>query len=74
MGWKIFPSELLYLICPLLYCAYKSYISEKNINSNKAGLFEGSFSGGGQFDTPHPNAPPYFKKKLTNINITLYNC
>ena len=37
------------------------------INPNKAGLFEGSFPGeGGQFDPPLP----YFKKNLSNINIT----
>ena len=42
-------------------------------NPNKAGLFEGSsFSwgeGGCQF-----NPPSYFKKNLSNINITLYDC
>ena len=38
---------------------------------NKAGLFKRSFSGGrgGSIDPPS-----YFKKNLTNINITLYNC
>ena len=40
------------------------------INPYKARLFEGSlFWGGGQFDLPS-----YFKKDLSNINITLYNC
>ena len=40
-------------------------------NPNKAGLFEGSFfwAGGSQFDPPS-----HFKKNLSNINITLYNC
>ena len=41
---------------------------------NKAGLIEGSFGGiflgaGDQFDPPS-----YFKKNLSNINITLCNC
>ena len=43
------------------------------LNPNKTGLFDGSiflrWGGGGQFYTPS-----YFKKNLTNINITLYNC
>ena len=39
------------------------------INPNKAGLFEGSFSWGAQFD-----ALSYFKKNLSNFNKTLYNC
>ena len=39
------------------------------LNPNKAGLFEGSFFWGGQFDPPS-----YFQKNLSNINITLYNC
>ena len=40
-------------------------------NPNKSGLFEGSFflGGGCQFDTPS-----YFKRNLSNINISLYNC
>ena len=39
------------------------------LNPNKAGLFEGSFFWG-------VNLIPlsYFKKNLSNINITLYNC
>ena len=42
-----------------------------NVNPNKAGLFECSFSwGGGKFDL----SPSYFKKNLSNININLYNC
>ena len=49
-------------------CDIKLYI-----NPNKAGLFEGSFScgggKGGQFDPPS-----YFKKNLSNLNETLYNC
>ena len=41
---------------------------------NKTGLIEGSFGGvffwgGDQFDPPS-----YFKKNLSNINITLCNC
>ena len=45
-----------------------------HINPNKTEIFEGSFSwevggGVGQFDSPL-----YFKKTLSNINITLYNC
>ena len=43
------------------------------VNPNKAGIFEGNFSlggaGGSQFDPPS-----YFKKNLSNFNITLYNC
>ena len=39
------------------------------INPNKAGLFEGSFSWGAQFD-----ALSYFRKNLSNFNKTLYNC
>ena len=38
-------------------------------NPNKAGPFEGSFFWGGQIDPPS-----YFKKNLSNINISLYNC
>ena len=53
-------------------------ISEKSVNPNKAGLFEGIFPWGdffwgeGRFDPPPP--PSCFKKNLSNINITLYNC
>ena len=44
--------------------------SYEYVNPNKAGLFEGSFFWGGcQFDSSS-----YFKKNLSNINITLYNC
>ena len=43
-----------------------------HLNPNKAGHFEGSFFWGeGQID---PTPPSYFKKNLSNINITLYNC
>ena len=43
------------------------------LNHNKAGLSEDSFflgGGGGQFEPPPPS---YFRKNLSNINITLYN-
>ena len=48
-----------------------------SVNPNQAGLFEGSFSCGrvggvgewGEFDPPS-----YFKKNLSNFNITLYSC
>ena len=42
------------------------------INPNKAGFFEGNsaWEGGGINLTP----PSYFKKNLSNISITLYNC
>ena len=48
----------------------------KWINPNKVGLFEENFfwdrrGRGGQFDTPPPS---YFKEKVSNINIILYNC
>ena len=48
-------------------------------NSNKAGIFEGSFSWGGGGGSiwpipPFPHLPSYFKKNVSNINITLYNC
>ena len=47
-----------------------SMLQQFNFNPNKAGLFEGSFFWGeSQFE--HPS---YFKKNLSNINITLYNC
>ena len=39
-----------------------------DLNLSKAWFFEGSFSGGGQFDPP-----PHFKKNLPNINLTLHN-
>ena len=44
----------------------------RGINPNKDGLFQGSFSWGrGRVNlTP----PSYYKKNLSNINITLYNC
>ena len=42
---------------------------DAHFNPNKAGLFESSFFWGGQFD-----APSYFKKNLSNMSITLYNC
>ena len=35
-------------------------------------LLGGAGGGGSQFDLPHP--PSYFKKNLSNISITLYNC
>ena len=41
--------------------------SKSGFNPNKAGLFEGSFSLG-------EGRGSYFKKNLSNINITLYNC
>ena len=48
----------------LAFCN-KSMASFLLINPNKAGLFEGSFFWGGQFELPS-----YFKKNLSNINIT----
>ena len=42
----------------------------KHFNSNKTGLFEGSFSWGEVNLTPHS----YFKKNLSNIITTLYSC
>ena len=50
-------------------------VKGKKFDPNKAGFFEGSFfwgRGGGQFDPPP--LPSYFKKNLSSINITLYNC
>ena len=46
---------------------------EEALNPNKAGLFEGRFFWRGQFDPPPPPSS-YFKKNLSNINMTLYNC
>ena len=44
--------------------------NNSSLNPNKAGLFEGSFLRvGGQFNPP----PSYFKKNLSDINITQYN-
>ena len=43
-----------------------------SLNANKAGLFEGSFFGGG--GGVNLTAPSYFQKNLSNITITLYNC
>ena len=51
---------------------HSTFKSKLSFNPNKAWLFEGSFLWGeGQFGTPPPS---YFKKNLSNINITLYNC
>ena len=47
-----------------------AYYWYKHVNPNKAGFFEGSFFWGGLNLTPSS----YFKKNLSNINITLYNC
>ena len=42
---------------------------------NKAGLFEGSFSRGERgVNLIPPPLPSYFKKNLSNFNITLCNC
>ena len=58
-----------------------NYTAQKmkfSINTNKAGFFEGSFflkgggEAGGQFDPPFISS--YFKKNLSNSNITLCNC
>ena len=48
----------------------QTFISKFNLN--KAEFFEGSFSWGeeGEFDPP----PSYFKKNLSNFNVTLYYC
>ena len=45
-------------------------------NPNKAGLFMDSFflEGGGQFAPPPPPPRSYFKKNLSNINVTSCNC
>ena len=49
------------------------YESNSNLlNPNKAGLFEGSFFGGGWGVSLTPLS--YFKKNLSNINITVYKC
>ena len=40
------------------------------LNPNKAGLFEGSFTGWGNLTPPSS----YLNRNLSNINITLYNC
>ena len=47
-----------------------SVLPVNGFNPNKAGLFEGSFSWGWGQLTPRL----YFKKILSNINVTLYNC
>ena len=49
-----------------------SYNHELFFNHNKAGLFEGSFSWGR--GGVNLTAPSYFKKNLSNIDITLCNC
>ena len=48
-------------------------ILKKCFNPNKAGLFEGSFSWGEEWGSMW-SPPSYFKKNLSNINTTLYNC
>ena len=53
--------------------ASKWYFRFYWFNPNMAGLFEGGFFWGGSIWPPFP-PPSYFKKNLTNINITLYNC
>ena len=51
------------------------FITQSYFNPNKDELFEGSFFWGwGQFDPPLSIPPSYFKKNLSNINMTLYNC
>ena len=46
--------------------------SQIKFNPKTAGLFEGSFFWAEVNLTP--TFPSYFKKNLSNINITLYNC
>ena len=65
---------LTYLGFDFLLKSLLAFTCKWSFNANKAGLFEGSFSwgwgrGGGQLDLPS-----YFKKTLSNVNITLYNC
>ena len=49
-----------------------------NFNPNKVGLFERSFSfgveGGGEGGGVNLTSPSYFKKNLSDINMTLYSC
>ena len=69
---RISPSVLAILInfhqCLdfLRFTCYKksNYAAYRCFNPNNAGLFGGSFSGGGKFDS-HPS-PLYFKKDLSN--------
>ena len=53
---------------------YKKWFGEMSnpINPTIAGLFEGSFSC--EEGWVNLTSPSYFKKNLTNINITLYDC
>ena len=56
-----------------LFLQHRHESNSNLLNPNKAGLFGGSFSlggGGGVSLTPLS----YFKKKLSNINIAVYNC
>ena len=58
-----------------LHPIFSIFFERLVFNSNKAGLFEGSFSweggGGGGFNL---NPSSYLKKNLSNFNETLNNC
>ena len=51
-------------------------LSNSQLNPNKAGLFEGSFSWDGGRGGVSLTLPPtsYFKKNVCNFNINLHNC
>ena len=57
-----------------LFLQHRHESNSNLLNPNKAGLFEGSFfggdAGGGIILTPLS----YFKKNLSNINVTVKNC
>ena len=50
-----------------------SNIASTEFDVNKTGLFEGSFFWGGGGWVGQIDFPSYFKKNLSNINMTLYN-
>ena len=76
ISFSLIRTHLSYLIMSTSYSSvleHERFVSNQLIfNPNKAGLFEVSFSfgvGGGNLILSSD-----FKKNLSNINITLYNC
>ena len=62
--------KMFFIWIPLFY---EFFNCSTKLNPNKAGLFEGSFFWE-RVNLTLPPPPSYFKKNLSNINITLYNC
>ena len=72
-GSLLFPAALTLISVKAQFLDHVKINSISQLTLMRLGFLRVVFPGGGQFDLLHHPPSSYFKKNLSNINITLYN-